>query len=294
MNPPTVRISSSSSTRPKARIGIAAIGAVLVVQGCAGSAGGPGAETGLAPDRVWDGLRRPRPEPLPGAVRVAVSDLHLLGRGRWSEEGAAVSAGVGLQELVSAGLLRRRDVHFVERRRFARAAERERRGLPRPEGAPPVGRSPGAELVLTGTWVPAGPGGGLLDLRLVEERTGEVLEAWRTPTPATADLVSLARVATGGLVAALESRGRLPAWEDPLDGDDIDPAPRAYADAGIPAEAVRAFLQGIAAEDAYRWEGARRGYGRALRVGGEAFYEPEVALARTARLRAGGTLGASP
>lgn len=284
----------SPSTRRNARIGIAALGAVLVVQGCGGSARGPGAEAGPAPESAWDGLGRPRPAPLPDAVRVTVSDLHLLGSGRWTEGGADVSPGLGLQELIAAGLLRRRDVHFVERRRFSRAVERERRGLPRPEGAPPVGRSPGAELVLTGTWVPTGPGGGLLDLRLVREQTGEVLEGWRTPTPATADLVSLARVATGGMLGALESRGRLPAWDDPLDGVGVDPAPRAYADAGIPDEAVRAFLQGIAAEDDYRWEAARRGYARALRVGGAVFFEPDVALARAARLRAGGTLGASP
>jgi hypothetical protein len=56
---------------------------------------------------------------------------------------------------------------------------------------------------------------------------------------------------------------------------------------------VEAFARGVAAEDVFDWEAARRAYQRARQLGGQGFFEPDVALARVARLRAGGTLGAS-
>lgn len=267
-----------------------AAGACGLAVGCAGPGGG--APEGPGPEEAWESLRSPRPEPLDGATRVTVSDLTLLGQGRWSES-LPVPAALGLQELVSLNLLRRRDVHFVERRRFARAAERERSGRPRPEGAPPVGRSPGAELVLTGTWVPAGGDSASLDLRLTDAESGEVVRSWRTATPADADLPSLARAAAGGCLRALEEMQRRPDWDDPLRSSTLQPAPAEYRTASVPAAAVEAFLRGLEADDRYEWERARTEYQRALEIGDPGFFEPDVALARAARLRTGGTLGAS-
>ncbi len=225
---------------------------------------------------------------------MTVSDLRLLGSGSWSESAEGVSPSVGLQELVSVGLLRRRDVHFVERRRFAAAADRERRGEARPEGAPPIGRSPGADLILTGSWFAQGADSAVLELRLTGAETGEVVRSWRTATPADADLPSLARTATGGLLRALGAMGRLPEWDDPLAGTGVEPAPPAYRSAGIPTPAVGAYLRGVRAVDGYQWEAARRAFQRALEIAGEGFFEADVALARAARLRAGETLGSDP
>lgn len=260
--------------------------------GCAGpSAGAPPGEASTS-EGVWESLRSPRPEPLDGAVRVTVSDMAVLGRGQW-DENLPVSPALGLRELVSLNLLRRRDVHFVERRRFARAAERERRGEPRPEGAPAVGRSPGAELILTGSWVPAGADSASLDLRLTDAESGEVVRSWRTATPVDADLPSLARAAAGGCLQALQEMQRRPDWDDPLRSSALQPAPAEYRTASVPAGAVEAFLRGLEAEDRYEWERARTEYQRAVEIGDPGFFEPDVALARAARLRTGGTLGAN-
>lgn len=241
----------------------------------------------------WASVHRPRPAPLSGSARVTVSRIELLGQGRWSAE-TGVDAAVGLRELISVGLLRRRDVHFVERRRFAAAADRERRGEPRPEGAPPVGTSPGAELVLAGSWFPVGADSAVLELRLTDAESGRVARAWRIGTPPAATLPSLARAATGGLLRTLDEMGRRAAWNAPLAGGAAEPAPDGYRSAGVPAEAVSAFRAGVAAEDRYDWSAAYRAYRRAMEVGGEDFFEPWVALARAARLRAGGALGESP
>lgn len=269
--------------------------AVLVpglMTACAASSTGGAAGSGPAPEGVWESLRRPRPEPLDGAARVTVADVVVLGQGRW-DESPPVPPTLGLQELVSLNLLRRRDVHFVERRRFARAAELERRGEPRPEGAPPVGRSPGAELVLTGTWSPAGADSAYLDLRLTDAESGRVVRSWRTATPVDAELPSLARAAAGGCLQALQELQRKPEWEDPLPSSSLPPATSRYRAASVPPAAVTAFLRGLAAEESYEWERARNEYRRAMEIGGTVFYEPDVALARAARLRAGGELGTS-
>lgn len=262
------------------------------VVGCGGAGAGGSAGEGADPEGVWESLRSPRPEPLDGAARVTVSDLTVLGQGRW-DDNLPVPTALGLQELVSLNLLRRRDVHFVERRRFTRAAERERRGEPRPDGAPPVGRSPGAELVLTGTWIPAGADSASLDLRLTDAESGRVVRSWRTPTPADADLPSLARAAAGSCLRALQEMQRRPEWDDPLRSSTLQPAPAEYRPASVPSEAVVAFLRGLEAEDRYEWNRARREYQQAIEMGGSGFFEPDVALSRAARLRAGGTLGAN-
>ena len=100
---------------------------------------------------------------------------------------ATVPPAVTIQELIGAGLLRRADMLFVERRRFAEAAERERRGLPRPPGSPPVGTSPGVELLLTGTMTPLLGDSAWIDMRLVDPATGGFRSAWRVGVPRGAD-----------------------------------------------------------------------------------------------------------
>jgi len=237
----------------------------------------------VAPESVWDALERPRPAALEGAVRVGVSEIVVL-TDAWSGS-ERVSPNLGLQELVAAGLLRRRDVRYVERRRFAAAVERERQGLPRPAGAPPAGNSVGAEMLLTGTWAATGDSA-TLALRLVNAESGDLVDAWRTGTPRDADPTSVARRIVGSLLERLDELNRLPGWSDPVTGG----APAVWTDSGIPVGAAMAFFRGLAAEERWEWEAARRAYQQALEVA-PGFFEAEAALARTARLRAGGALG---
>ena len=251
-----------------------------------GSAPESAAPLPTTPESVWDALERPRPEPLQGATGVTVSEILLLGD-PWGIE-SPVPTAIGIQELISAGLLRRRDVNFVERRRFAVAAEQERRGQPRPRGAPPVGVSPGADLILSGSWAPLGADSAYLDFRLLRAESSEVAATFRRTVPAGADPTSLARSVTAGLLETLASLESLPRWQDPIG----EAAPAQYAESGVPLAAVAAFFRGVAAEDRYDWEGARRAYQAARDAGGSAFFEAGAALARIARLRAGGSLGA--
>ena len=266
---------------------LVALLAALPAWACAGG-GSSAPPTPAAPDTpesVWESLYQPRPEPLQGAVGVSVSEILLLGD-PWALQ-APVSTSIGIQELVGAELLRRRDVNYVERRRFAAAAERERRGEPRPRGAPPVGISPGVDFLLMGSWAPSGAESAALDFRLTDPQSGEVVATFRRSVPLDADPTSVSRAITAGLLETLEELGRLPAWSDPFP----EAAPAGYADTGVPLTAVEAFFRGVSAEDRYDWEGARRAYQEAMALGGGGFFEPEVALARVARLRAGGSLG---
>ena len=261
-----------------------------LVAGACVSGGGPPSSVVVAPESVWQRLNRPRPQPLSDAPRIIVAELVLLGS-VWPGE-YALSPSIGLGELVAAGLIRRRDVQFVERRRFAAAVAREAQGLPRPRNAPRTGVSPGAELQLAGSWIPAGDSA-TLDLRLVDVETSAVVAGWRTTTPRGIDPTAVARTIVGSTVSALRGLGRVPVWSDPLEGDALDPAPTAFTLSGVVAEAVAAFFRGVEAEDRFQWEQARRGYQGAMEMGGSSFFEPDVALARVARLRAGGALGAS-
>jgi hypothetical protein len=215
-----------------------------------------------------------------------VSEILLLGD-PWKLD-SPMPVSLGIQEMVSSGLLRRRDVIFVERRRFFAASEKERLGQSRPRGAPPVGVSPGAELILAGSWSPASRDSAYLDFRLTEAETGEVVETFRRATPLDCDPTALARTITAGLLESLHGLGRLPTWTDPFPQG----APEAFRPSGIPDGAVQAFFAGVAAEDRYNWEEARAAYQSALDQGGQGFVEAGTALARTARLRAGGSLGA--
>ncbi len=273
----------------QARVTRAEAAVVLVfVAACSGGPP-PSSVVPVASETQWGALERPRTERLADAPRVTVAEM-ILFETAWAR-GGDVSAALGLQELISAGLLRRADIDFVERRRFAEAVERQRRGLPRRRNAPPIGTSPGAEFVLTGSWIPAGDSAAL-DLRLVEAESGGIARSWRTLTPRHADPTSLARLVVGSTVEKLHELGRLPAWTDPRAAD-VALAPVTYVASLVSLEAAAAFIAGVAAEDRYDWEAARRGYQAALETAGPTFLEADEALARVARLRAGGTLGGS-
>ena len=82
--------------------------------------------------------------------------------------------------------------------------------------------------------------------------------------------------------------GRMPVWSDPLPGV----APAAYQATTISTLAVTAFLEALEAEDRWDWNVAYRGY-QAAAMADPSFVEADVALARAARLRLGGTLGES-
>lgn len=267
--------------------------AALLTAGLAacGGSGGGGPVGDAAPPRAseeeWRALATPRVQPLAGAPRVALEEMELAGDPGWSTP-AGVSPTLGLTELMAAGLLRRQDVDFVERRRFAAAAEAERRGQPRPEGAPAAGISRGAQYVAKATWSRIGSVA-RLDVRLSDAATARVVAVWRTQTPPDADVVALARGAVAGTLAALDSLGVRPGWTDPAP----QAAPASFQASGVPAGAVAAFFQGLAAEERWSWEPARRGYQDALASADGGFPEAQAALARTARLRNGGTLGAS-
>jgi hypothetical protein len=270
--------------RVAARVG--AVGAALTLAACAGSTVGapPGPADASASEAEWRALALPRPPALEGAVRISLTDVELPATSLWSL-GSTVSPDLALSELVIAGLLRRRDLELVERRRFNAAVDAERAGTPRPAGAPPAGVSRGAELLATVVWLPLGAQVSL-EVRLTRPETGAVVAAQRRMIPADSDPVAAARAIVSTILGALDELGRRPAWDDP----GLDAAPTEYRPSGVPAAAVGRFLQGLAAEERWNWEAARRSY---QAVAGAGFFEAEAALARTARLRTGGTLGES-
>jgi hypothetical protein len=245
--------------RPRLVRQVSATALVLVVTAC-----GPGqssvatASPSELDDAAWQVLARPRVPQLTGAVRISVGEIALLDENPWGLD-PSVPSSVGISELVATGLLRRRDVHFVERRRFAAAAELERRGESRASGAPPAGVSPGPEFILLATWASFGAATAYLESRLIDPASGRVEHAWRTETPRDADVVGVSR--------AIERTN-------------------------ISVSAVNAFFAGLASEEVWDWEGARAGY-QAAEALDASFFEADVALARTARLRSGGTLGSS-
>lgn len=249
------------------------------------SGGGPSSLDDRASDAEWRALAAPRPEPMDGAVRLSFSGVELSGAEPWSLT-SRVPLDLGLSELVIAGLLRRRDVQLVERRRFAAAVEAERAGSPRADGAPPAGVSPGAEMAATVVWLPLGEQVSL-ELRLARPQTGAVVAARRRVIPAGADPVAAARAIVATILSTLDGLGELPTWNDPVAGT----APAEYEPSDVPEANVERFLDGLAAEERWNWEAARRSYESA--AAGTGFFEAGAALARTARLRMGGTLGES-
>ncbi len=275
---------------PSAHVSRAAPFLALGVMGAAltACAGGSPAPSGPVPatDAEWQALAAPRPTPVPGAPRIALAIMELTSAPAWTT-GTAISPSLGLTELVAAGLLRRGDVRFVERRRFAAAADAEREGRARPRGAPVAGVSEGAELVATVVLAPLGGGQSALEIRLSDAATGAVRSSRRELVPSDADPVGLARQAVTGILAALGTQGRLPPWTDPSPAA----APSTFMPSGVPERAIAAFFAGLAAEEVWSWERARGAYQTAASSVG--FVEAGAALARTARLRLGGTLGES-
>ena len=270
----------------RARSMLAWAGVALLSTSCASPGSAPAPASAPATEAEWRALALPRPEPLQGAPRVTFAGLELNGPSPWSYT-APVSAELGVSELVAAGLLRRPDLAFVERRRFTVEAEAERLGRPRRPGAPPLGVSPGSELTSRAIWLPLGAGQAVLEVRLTSAATSAIVGSHRVAVPADPDMVGTARAIVGATLVALAEMGRLPTWTDPVP----QAAPRTYASSGIPSEAVERFLRGLAAEELWNWEEARRSYEAAAATAG--FVEAEAALARTARLRTGGTLGES-
>ena len=255
-----------------------AVAVTVAIAGCGGGrAGSPGEAT--ASESEWRALSHPRPVPLSGAARVAVSDVEFLGAYPWRGPGT-VTASLGVAELVVTGLLRRRDVHFVERRRFSAAAEAERAGIPRPRGAPAAGVSESADYATTAVWITLGPSQTTVEVRLAALESGRIAGATRVAVPSDADPVTLARTIVRGVVEVLDDMDQLPTWTDPRSES-----------ASVSEEALRHFMMALAAEEIWDWEAARRGYQAA--AADPSFHEAEVALARTARLRLGGTLAES-
>lgn len=250
--------------------------AFILLAAAAGCAGGGNGGTS------WAALTRPRPAPLDGAARVVVQGIEV--QGATPGAAAVVPPEVVLEELIGAGLLRRRDVNYQERRRFMEAVRMEDAGTPRPAGAPPIGTTGGAQVLVTGAWS--------MDrmqvaLRLVDVETSEVIRVGNLRVPSDADPISVARAVVGWVTQGLEDRGRLPDWEDPI----ADSDPPSYTSAEVPPLALDHFLRGIEAEDRHDWEAAREAYLAAREAGGGHFFEADAALARVGRMRAGGTLG---
>ncbi|MFQ5537100.1 MAG: hypothetical protein ACE5GJ_06570 [Gemmatimonadota bacterium] len=262
---------------------------LTLLTACGGGApsSSPAPEGRVYSEAQWRALATPRPTPLEGAARVSVGRVEILAEPGWNL--ASADPALVVSELVATGLLARRDVYFVERRRFAAAAERERRHLPDPAGAPPAGVSPGAEFALQATWSEVGTGRGYLEVRLVEAADGRVVAARRATTDPDADAVAVARGIVREGLRALGEMGRLPAegGQNATAGGTA-----AVVRSGIPDAAVSAFARGLMAEERWDWEAARRGYQAAL-GGAPSFVEARAALARAARLRLGGTLGES-
>lgn len=269
----------------------------LAAGACGGSAAPGGGGAGVASEAEWRELREPRPAPLPTAPRLTVSRVDFLGSYPWPPA-VRVEPHLGLSELVVTNLLRRRDVHFVERRRFAAAVAAIRRGDPASPGRPPPGVSQGADLALVATWLPTTADEASVEVRLTRLETGDVEAATRVVLPREAGPVLVARAIVAGALEALRELGPLPEWTDPLDGSGavVGLGPGGSVNVGTAArvstEALRHFLRGLAAEETWSWERARRGYQQAIATDPD-FHEARVALARTARLRLGGTLAES-
>jgi hypothetical protein len=62
--------------------------------------------------------------PLNGAIRLSVGDIDFLGLYVWP--GGGISSSIGVNELVAASLLRRREMEYFKRRRFLIIADGER------------------------------------------------------------------------------------------------------------------------------------------------------------------------
>jgi hypothetical protein len=213
---------------------------------------------------------------------VGVARIELAGTVPWPA--GTVTPQLGISELVVTGLLTRRDVRFVERRRLEVAARVEREGS-RPPGQPPAGVSPVADYLMSAVWAQLGDGASSVEVRLVQPGSGAVAASARQAIPAGADAVTVARGVVEGTLAALDRLSVRPS------GDAPPPPANDPAGSGVSPDALEHFLRGLAAEERWQWEAARRGYQSALAASD--FPEAGAALARTARLRLGGTIAES-
>lgn len=253
---------------------------LLAVAGCGGGTAMSGSD--VATEGEWRALRQDRPAPLGFAPRVSVGSVEVVGTLEWPP--GLVTPALGISELVVTGLLARRDVDFVERRRFSVAARVEQQGT-RPPGQPAAGVSPGADYQVNAVFIRLGDTQSSVDVRLVHPASGEVAASTRQSLPANVDGVTLARGIVEGTLSALDRLGERPT------GDVAPPSANDPAGSGVSPEALQYFLRGLAAEERWQWEEARRGYQAAARA--STFPEAAAALARTARLRLGGTIAES-
>lgn len=234
-------------------------------------------------DRSWLALLAPRPTPRAEAPRIAIDRV----------SGAdGILESVGMAELVLLRFLNRTDIWVIDRRRLSLAAARTRRGLPRPPAAPALGQTPEIQFVVRATLGPPEAGMRPLNVRLVEAVTDRVRATWRDSVAEGASAVALARAVGTALERGLAEEGLLAGSGEEAK---VTHAGEGWSGAAIlsPEEAFRAFMEGVVAEDRYNWVAARAAYTRARTLGGPTFVEPLRALGRVARLRAGGTLGAS-
>lgn len=250
----------------------------LTLAACASGTSVPGVES--FSDAQWRALVQPAVSPLPEAPAVSTYEVTI--GGAWpgpTPDGATLS--IGVTELVSAGLMRRRDVAFAERRRFTPAAEAERRGQRQPN-APSAGVGPRVDHVVQATWVPVTGDRSSVEVQLVSPGSGAIAGGTRVQLGPELDPVILARAIVSATLTLLDEVGSRPEWSDPL-------AANAAGAPGVSTDAIENFFVGVAAEDRWRWDAARRGYASAATDPG--FHEASTLLARTARLRLGGTLG---
>ena len=275
-----VRTSRSFVHQSHGRATLALMVSLFGLPGCGGRATTAG--SGVASEAEWRALRVDRPTPLNGAIRVSVGDIDFAGPYAWP--GAGISSSIGVHELVAAGLLRRRDVEFVERRRFVAIADAERNGETRRPGQPPAGVSVTPSFSIQAVWIPLSATRTSVEIRLMDVLSGEVVQSTRAMLPSEPDAVTLARSIVDGAIAMLDDEGHLTAWVDSLASEPAN----AEATSGVSPASLVNFLAGLAAEERWNWEGARRGYQAAAAE--PAFHEAVTLLARAARLKLGGTL----
>ncbi len=256
----------------------------VILTGCA-SAPAPSAELpgpDIATEAEWRALALPRAEALGGAPTVTITEFDFAGPFPQSWDGD-LTPSVLLTELAAAGLTGERSIRFLERRRFTPAAEAERRGIPPPPGQPRVGVSPALDYHVFPTWIPLSDSA-RIDVRLVEPGTGSIVLSGAGMVAAKEDVVAVARVTVAVAISLLAEEGLLPGAE----GAAASPGMNGSVPHGVRATDIQSFVRGLSAEERWDWEEARRGFGGAARDG--VFYEAVQHLARTARLRMGGTL----
>ncbi len=259
---------------------VAHISALALFAACGG---GPSVGTPApATDTEWRALRTPAPRALPGAPSVTVLDVTVTG-GWAGEVPSGTTLSIGVSELVTAGLMRRQDIDFVERRRFTPAAEAERQGRARPASAPPPGVSRSVDFAVQAAWLAATPGRSSAEVQLVNPTTGVVVGGTRREFDGPVDPVTLGRAIVSAVVELVDAETDRPEWSDPM-----PPVMNAGGPSGVADRAVTSLLAAVAAEDRWQWEAARRGYQAA--AADPDFFEAGILLGRTARLRLGGTL----